>query len=260
MQARDQLREGILASESLDDAISVLAKAVEPMGISRFIAGFVRGAPQHIDGRWRVYKHRSHNFPRGWDEGWHDYNAHCPYYHSCFSGKIAFDWESVRQRNDLSVFERQAWHYLADFGLIEGFTVPVHAPGHFGFLTVVGEPNDRGWATRMEDNAERLLFLAHVFHEGIRERFPGFAENAEEVPLSARERECLHWAAAGKTTEEIALILELSQETVRIYFKRAMQKLGAKTRAQAVARAYGEHLLRQPHEVAGARSSNWSVV
>lgn len=242
MQSRDQLREQILAAGSLDDAMGVLAHTVDELGITRFIAGFVHGMPQDISGHWRNYEHRSHNFPLGWDEGWHDYNAHCPYYHSCFDGRIAFDWDSVRNRSNLSAMERKAWHYLADFGLVEGFTVPVHAPGRFGFITVVGEQNDRGWARRMEAHAERLLFLTHVFHEAVQERFPLADELSKELSLSTRERECLRWAAAGKTTDEVALILGLSQETVRVYFKRALRKLGATTRAQAIARAYSARL------------------
>lgn len=242
MQSRDQLREQILASEGVDGSLAVLAGAMEAVGVDRFIAGFVRGSPQNLDGCWRLYKHRSFNFPAGWDESWHVYNAHCPYYHACFDGRIAFDWTSVRKRRDLSAIESKAWHYLADFGLIEGFTVPVHSPGYFGFVTVVGDKNDRGWARRIETQAERLLFLTHVFHEATRERFPLFIE-AEETPLSTRERECLRWAAAGKTTEEVAVILGLSHETVRVYFKRAMRKLGATNRAQAVARACSAQLL-----------------
>lgn len=243
MQVRNQLRERILASDTVDSAIGNLAHDVGEIGINRFVTGFVRGAARSVDGHWRLYRHRSFNFPIGWDEGWHVYNAHCPYYHSCFEGRIAFDWASIRARPNLSDLEKKAWHYLADFDLVEGFTVPVHAPGHFGFVTVIGDKQDRGWARRVERQSERLLFLAHVFHEAMRERFPQFVEASEEAPLSARERECLRWAAAGKTSEDVASILGLSQETVRVYFKRAMRKLGATTRAQAVARACEAQLL-----------------
>ncbi len=243
MQTRDQLREQILATDSVDGAIGILAGEIGAIGIDRFIAGFVRGVAKGMDGRWRLYRHRSFNFPPGWDEGWDAFNANCPYYHSCFDGRIAFEWASVRKRPDLSQLETKAWHYLAEFGLIEGFTVPVHAPGHFGFVTVLGDKNDQGWSARIETQSERLLFLSHVFHEAVRERFPQFIEGADEAPLSARERECLRWAAAGKTTEEVALILGLSHETVRVYFKRAMRKMGATTRAQAVARACEVQLL-----------------
>lgn len=243
MQTRDQLREQILAAADVDVATSILAQEVGQLGIERFIAGFVRGAARGVDGRWRLYRHRSHNFPPGWDDGWSAFNAHCPYYHSCFDGRIAFDWASVRGRHDLSALEKRAWHYLADYGLTEGFTVPVHAPGHFGFVTVVGDKSDAGWSARVEKQSERLLFLTHVFHEAVRERFPALLEEPNNAPLSERERECLRWAAAGKTTDEVALILGLSHETVRVYFKRAMRKMGATTRAQAVARACETEML-----------------
>ena len=53
--------------------------------------------------------------------------------------------------------------------------------------------------------------------------------------LSPRERECLLWSALGKTTKEIASILDLADSTVNEYIAGAMKKLGATTRAQAVA-------------------------
>jgi DNA-binding CsgD family transcriptional regulator len=244
MRSRHELQEQILSSENIDSAVCVLADALSEMGIDRFITGYVGGAAQGPTGQWRMYKHRSFNFPSGWDRDWHLLNAHCPYYHACFDGRVGFDWATVRARGNLTERERRAWHYLADFGLIRGFTVPTHSPGHFGFVTVVGEPNDRSWARRAEANIAPLLFLSHIYHEAVRKRFPEFFEGSEQPPLSCRERECLGWVAAGKTTDELAAILGLSPETVRVYMKRAMRKLGANTRSQAVARAYREGLLR----------------
>jgi len=242
MRTHDGLREKVDAAGTLDEALAALGDEVGSLGVSRFVAGFVSGATRELDGRWRRYRHRAYNFPDGWDEGWHAHNADCPYYHSCFSGRIAFDWASVRGRDDLTDPEQKAWKYLADFGLKEGFTVPVHAPGHFGFITVVGDESERGWARRIALQSERLFFLSHVFHEAVRRRFPDFAAAPEAAQLSTRERECLRWAAAGKTAEETGIILGLSPETVRVYLKRAMRKLGVNSRAQAVAHACREQL------------------
>jgi DNA-binding CsgD family transcriptional regulator len=239
MQSRHKLREQIFAAATIDEAVGVLAQAVGELGINRLITGYVGGPAQDAGGGWRTYKHRSFNFPAGWDEAWDRYNPHCPYYHACFDGRVAFDWASVRTRHDLSPKEKKAWHYLADFDLIKGFTVPIHAPGYFGFVTVVGEGGDRSWARRIDASTAPLLFLSHVYHEAARERFPAFFREPEKAPISDREHECLRWAAAGKTTAEVAAILGLSQETVRVYFKRVMRKLDATNRTQAVARAFG---------------------
>lgn len=61
--------------------------------------------------------------------------------------------------------------------------------------------------------------------------------------LSRREIECLRWSAAGKSSEEIAIILDLSSHTVDSYLKSAMRKLDSVNRMQAVARAFRLRLL-----------------
>lgn len=55
--------------------------------------------------------------------------------------------------------------------------------------------------------------------------------------LSERERECLRWVSEGKTTDEVALILGVSSNTVNSYVAHAIQKFGASNRAMAIATA-----------------------
>jgi DNA-binding NarL/FixJ family response regulator len=52
--------------------------------------------------------------------------------------------------------------------------------------------------------------------------------------LSSRESEILGLLARGLTGEEIAKLLVLSPETVRTHVRNAMEKLGARTRTEAV--------------------------
>lgn len=61
--------------------------------------------------------------------------------------------------------------------------------------------------------------------------------------LTGREIECLRWSAAGKSSEEIAIILEISAHTVASYLKAAMRKLDSVNRMQAIARACRYRLL-----------------
>ena len=56
-------------------------------------------------------------------------------------------------------------------------------------------------------------------------------------PLSDRERECLFWVSEGKTTDEVALILGVSGNTVNNYITHAIQKMSASNRAMAIATA-----------------------
>ena len=59
----------------------------------------------------------------------------------------------------------------------------------------------------------------------------------EAVELSDRELEMLTWAARGKTSAEIALIVGLSKRTVDFHIDNARAKLGAATRVEAAIKA-----------------------
>ena len=58
-----------------------------------------------------------------------------------------------------------------------------------------------------------------------------------------REREVLSLLAAGATDEQIAEMLELSPATVQTHVRNAKAKLGARTRAQAVAMALQHEMI-----------------
>jgi DNA-binding CsgD family transcriptional regulator len=71
----------------------------------------------------------------------------------------------------------------------------------------------------------------------LRQYFAGNGERSTPDPLSDRERECLRWVSEGKTTDEVALILGVSSNTVNSYIAHAIQKFGASNRAMAIATA-----------------------
>ena len=66
---------------------------------------------------------------------------------------------------------------------------------------------------------------------------PESQSSLEDVPLTAREREVLHWLAGGKTDKDIGEILAISPRTVHKHLQRIYEKLGVETRTAAVARA-----------------------
>ena len=53
--------------------------------------------------------------------------------------------------------------------------------------------------------------------------------------LTEREMEVIEWIKAGKTNQEIAVILNITQNTVKSHLKRIYEKLNVSKRAQAVA-------------------------
>ncbi|HEY8101083.1 MAG TPA: helix-turn-helix transcriptional regulator [Burkholderiaceae bacterium] len=65
----------------------------------------------------------------------------------------------------------------------------------------------------------------------------GIFAGAVHAVFSRKQREVLHWIYQGKTNWEIAKILDMNAETVKYHIDQTMQKLGVKTRAQAVGKA-----------------------
>lgn len=62
--------------------------------------------------------------------------------------------------------------------------------------------------------------------------------------LSARQLQCLSWVQAGKSSSDIGTILGLSPRTVDDHIAAACERMGVRTRLQAVICARDLALLR----------------
>jgi DNA-binding NarL/FixJ family response regulator len=79
---------------------------------------------------------------------------------------------------------------------------------------------------------------------GATENGNGHARQPAGVCLSPREQEILQLLAEGRTQKEIAAALVISAKTVGTHIQHVLAKLGVHSRAQAVARAYHDGLVR----------------
>ncbi|MGC1304263.1 MAG: helix-turn-helix transcriptional regulator [Caulobacteraceae bacterium] len=66
---------------------------------------------------------------------------------------------------------------------------------------------------------------------------------SEQPSLTAREAECIRWAALGMTTLETAHELGVAQRTVEFHLANAMRKLGAPNKIRAVVIAVQRNLI-----------------
>ena len=73
--------------------------------------------------------------------------------------------------------------------------------------------------------------------------------------LTPRQREILELLSRGYTGSEVAELLYLSPETVRTHIRNATEKLGAHTRAEAIALALARREIGGPGAFAGVRVS-----
>jgi DNA-binding CsgD family transcriptional regulator len=68
----------------------------------------------------------------------------------------------------------------------------------------------------------------------------------QKITLSPRQAECLYWVQQGKSSRDIGVILGISHRMVERHVFRACQKLGVRTRIQAVIRARSLGLIADP--------------
>lgn len=139
---------------------------------------------------------------------------------------------------------RQMFSEACEFGLCGGLSVPLHGPGvSWGLMSYAGRsPGTRQFQRIMPD----LHLLAHYVHEAARRFLMDKSAPADVPALTHRERECLTWAAEGKTSWEIGLLLKISERTTIFHLQNAMHKLGVSGRQAAVARATALGLISTP--------------
>jgi len=100
------------------------------------------------------------------------------------------------------------------------------------------EAGARGYLLKSMPPGELVQVIRQV-HAG-KKRVPPeiaaqIAEHMSDESLTAREVEVLRQVAGGNRNRDIADILSISEETVKVHVKHIMDKLGARDRTQAIA-------------------------
>lgn len=120
-----------------------------------------------------------------------------------------------------------------EFKLKDGLAFPlVTVDGQIVMVSLGGEQ------VEMSGLEFGMISLVSTFAIGrAMQLHTGTGKTIEHVELTPRERECLRWAAAGKSEWEISQILGISEHTSEKHLLNAKTKLGAVNRVQAVAEA-----------------------
>lgn len=153
---------------------------------------------------------------------------------------LPIDWSEFDRNNDKV---RSLFGEASEFGLgHHGISLPVHGRhGDRALLSITSDASDRDWQRVRLTYMRDFQVLALHLHQTIL-RLAGGQTN-QHARLSPRERECLLWIAEGKTYWETAMILGLSEHTVRCYLESARHKLGAANNTHAVNKAGKASLL-----------------
>jgi DNA-binding CsgD family transcriptional regulator len=177
-------------------------------------------------------------FPQAWLNHYstHRYHRVDPLVDHCSRKIVPIAWD---ERFFVKPAAAKLYEEAREFGISRGVTIPLHSPGvEVALLTLVFHDQQR--ITNDDCFAaigKGQLFACHL-HEAIKKMALVQKHSGLGVkPLTEREKQCLLWAAGGKTSWEISQILNITERTVIFHMANAAEKVGAVNRRQAVARA-----------------------
>jgi LuxR family quorum sensing-dependent transcriptional regulator len=140
-----------------------------------------------------------------------------------------FTWDEIEQPH-APMAVQELFSEVRAMGVEGGYVVPYHnGAGEIGCVTMQGGDMD------LSPRERATLRLAAIFYaEVARELAEVQVDRATKTPLTARQLECLQWAAEGKSDWEISSILNIAEGTVHRHFENLRATLKVATRAQAI--------------------------
>jgi LuxR family transcriptional activator of bioluminescence operon len=231
-----KLISALQQSQNLQDIHGVCRQACEdwewdyflyaariPAAMTKPRYAFVSGLP---DPWWQRYSDQEYLFQD-------------PTFHHCVSNTTPLYWDDVLSERVSTAGDINILREASEFGLCQGVSIPIHSSlsgsGLFSVASSDSSPEDA--EAGMEVHLPKALMFSTYLHERVASLLVKSDDNSMVGNVSARERECLLWAAEGKTTWETAQILNISERTVLFHMQNAMKKLGANNKSHAVARA-----------------------
>lgn len=231
--------QAVLAAQTIEDAWAVFLMAMDRHGFDRLMYGATRFRTaygygdrddlmvlsNHGDAYNAWYVDQA-MFARSPMLAWAAENT----------GAMSWSWLAAASER-LSEGERDVIRRNAEHGIVAGYTIsfPESRARHKAAISLTAKPGlDQGavdalWQ-RSGDGIDTLCQVLHLklmslpFHPGTRR-------------LTPRQREVLEWVGDGKTTQDIAIILDITAAGVEKHLRRARDVLDVDTTAQAVLKA-----------------------
>jgi len=175
-----------------------------------------------------------HNYPASWVQHYSEDKLYelDPVLQRAESNPMPFFWDRAFRTEPVTAAQQKMLIDATEVGIARGFTIPVHLSWLPGALrascSIVPDASTVG---RL--NYFMVEAMVTAMYAVLNRAHPPRREVAT-IELSRRERQCLTLAAQGKDDWTIGQLLTLSPKTVHSYFKRLMQRLGVRTRVQAI--------------------------
>ncbi len=136
--------------------------------------------------------------------------------------------------------QHQLYEDACSYGARSGIALPHHGPnGEFGILCFAADfrQTEKSRQRVMRDIPELACFrdfIVEVFSDFRKKPSPLAKEGIE---LTARELECMKWCASGKSSWDIARLMNCTEATVNYHFTNIRRKFGASSRRMAIIKA-----------------------
>lgn len=154
----------------------------------------------------------------------------------CRAHATPYVWPNAGEsREHIDENARRMFNEAGSFGLKSGLSIPIHGLGCAWGLVSLATSQPMS-AKDMQRRSATMHLFAHCLHEAAQQHVHGTV--SVDLPrLTPRELECLRWAAVGKTSWEIGMLLHIAERTAVFHMQNVMSKLGTMSRQAAVVRA-----------------------
>lgn len=223
----------IQAAETADAVCRKLLSVTSAFGLTSLMAGTVPtpGTP--------IGKQKNHVLLCDWPMDWLEryvagnYVDHDPVVGRMKELQAPFQWREASKEIRIDRGAKAVMGEASEFKLRDWLAFPlITLDGQIMMVSLGGEKIE------MSDMEFGMITLAATYAIGRAMQLQIAGERTvEHVELTPRERECLTWAAEGKSEWEISQILGISEHTSEKHLLNAKHKLGAVNRVQAVAEA-----------------------
>jgi len=178
------------------------------------------------------------SYPKRWSEHYftEGYQNVDPVVAFARRGRSTMRWT----REAASRFPLRAQKRLFDdadvFGIRHGVSVGIATGfGRFAAFTFAVDEVSSAHGRMVTEANDIVQLIGLTFHAHADAKLVPPSPGAEAVPLTQRERECLAWAARGKSMEATATIMGITPRVVKFHLDNVRANLGAESLPQAVA-------------------------
>lgn len=186
----------------------------------------------------------------GHPDAWRDHYQACGYLtvdpavQHCTRSIRPLIWQDLRLDPKMDEKPFTVMQEAREFGLVSGASLSIRGSrGELGVLSFSSERTPQQTRSEIDSAIPDLYLLSAYVHEAVGRLVSQGSLPFNRPELTAREHECLLWAAEGKTSWEIARILGISERTAIFHLQNAARRLNASSRQQAVALAVSQGLI-----------------